>query len=234
MAPTRADLDRFVRGWFFRLRPLGVNGAVKRRWYVRGHKIWEYSKGLALTKASRPTRAPGAKFHVLDVGGAMTLPVFYLASLGDHVVCLDISEPMTRQMNALAKRAGLNVDGRTTNLVTETPSAESLGAPGGFDRVYSFCVIEHILPPGQQRVAQQMSRLLKPGGLLCLTFDYGEHAPTEAPMYSMEHVRTIREAIGLELVGESEFVDLGTRHPLNRKYPDKPYTFGMMIFRKPA
>src|SRR5262245_9670821 len=80
VAPTARDLRRWVRRWFLRAQPLGVNGAVKRRWYVRGHKMWEYSRGLALTGSSRPIRAahqaPGGAgpFTVLDVGGAMTLP----------------------------------------------------------------------------------------------------------------------------------------------------------------
>ena len=170
--------------------------------------------------------------NVLDVGGAMTMPVFYLAGLGDSVVCLDINEPMTRQTNEVAKRKALKVDARTTNLVNEDPGAADLGAPGGFDRVYCFCVIEHIPMPGQAVVASRMAGLLKPGGQMCLTFDFGEHAPTEQPLYTLDHVRAIRQAIGLPLMG-SEFTDNTRRFPLNRRFPGKQYTFGSMFFAKP-
>lgn len=234
IAPTAADLKSWMYRWLFTFTPLGINGAVRYRWKIRRHKLWEYSRGLALTGASRPARAAGARYTVLDVGGAMTMPVFYLASLGDRVVCLDINGPMTAQMRGIAARKSLPVDARTTNLVEEDPSGADLGAPGGFDRVYCFCVIEHIVPPGQARVAQRMARLLKPGGKMCLTFDYGEHAPTEAPMYRMDHVRAIQEAVGLPLLDNQILEDNGKRYPLNRKYPDKAYTFGSLFFHRPA
>lgn len=232
VAPTARDLKRWVWRWRCSGTPLGVNGAVKRRWYVRWHKMWEYSRGLAYTGASKPARqGGGGAMQILDVGGAMTMPVFYLAGLGDRVVVLDINEPMTRQMNDIAKAKGLKVDGRTTNLVDEDVAAEQLGAPGGFDRVYCFCVIEHIPMPGQAVAARRMAGLLKRGGQMCITFDFGEHAPTEQPLYTVEHVHAIREAIGLPLIG-GEFEDNGQRFPLNRKWPDKRYTFGSMFFRK--
>jgi len=237
VAPTARSIRRWTWRWLLSGNRLGVNGSVKRRWYIRRHKMWEYSRGLAYTHTSQPMRAPGTTFTVLDVGGAMTAPVFYLASQGDHVVCLDIDTPMTNEMNAHAQRRGLKIDARTTNLGEENPSPEQLGLPdgcGGFDRVYCFCVIEHIPPPQQQRVAERMATLLKPGGLMCLTFDFGEHAPTEAPLHSLAHVQAIREAIGLPLLGNQTFDDNGKRFPLNRKHPDAQYTFGSMFFSKPA
>lgn len=234
VAPTARDLKSWMYRWLLTLTPLGINGAVRYRWKIRRHKLWEYSRGLACTRASRPARPAGVTYNVLDVGGAMTMPVFYLASLGDRVVCLDINGPMTAQMQRISAKKSLPVDARTTNLVEEDPSGADLGTPGGFDRVYCFCVIEHIVPPGQARVAQRMARLLKPGGQLCLTFDYGEQAPTEAPMYSPDHVKAIRDAVGLPLLDNQSLDDNGKRYPLNRRYPDKQYTFGSLFFGKPA
>lgn len=231
--PTAVSIRHWVWRWLLAGRRLGVNGHVKRRAYIRKHKLWEYARGLALTGASAPLRDDGRTMRILDVGGAMTAPIFYLASLGDSVVCLDIDEPMTRETNDLARRAGLDVDARTTNLADEDPTAADLGAPGGFDRVYCFCVIEHILPPGQARVAERMAGLLTQGGQMCLTFDFGEHAPTEAPLYTLEHVHAISDAIGLPRMGNDEFHDDGTRFALNKKHPDKPYTFGSMFFHRP-
>jgi SAM-dependent methyltransferase len=232
--PTVRSLKSWVWKWLLTGNRLGVNGAVKRRWYIRSHKMWEYSRGLAYTGASVPCRQPGRKFTVLDVGGAMTAPVFHLASLGDHVVCLDIDQPMIAETSQTAQKNQLKIDARTTDLGHEDPSPADLGAPEGFDRVYCFCVIEHIPPPMQQRVAARMAKLLKPDGLMCLTFDFGEHAPTEAPLHTLEHVDAIRQAIDLPLMGNSTFIDNGLRFPLNRKHPNSQYTFGSMFFKKPA
>ena len=146
-------------------------------------------------------------------------------------ISLATNEPMTAQMNQIARAKNLKVDARTTNLVNENPAAADLGCPGGFDRVYCFCVIEHIPMPGQAVVAQRMAGLLKPGGQMCLTFDFGEHAPTEQPLYTRDHVKAIRESIGLPLMG-GEFEDNGKRFPLNRRFPGKQYTFGSMFFEK--
>lgn len=234
VAPTVADMKRWTIRWRCKGEPLGVNGSVKKRWYVRPHKMWEYSRGLALTAASRPAREPGQKLHCLDVGGAMTLPILYLGSLGDRVVCLDIDPTMTQQSMDAAKRQDLDLDCRTTNLGQEDPSAADLGAPeAGFDRVYCFSVIEHILPPEQERVASRMGKLVRPGGMLCITFDFGEGGPMEAPMRTMEDAHKLGDLIGLPLVG-GDFIDTGDRYALNRKHPEAQYTFGSMFFQRPT
>jgi SAM-dependent methyltransferase len=233
IAPTCADLRRFVRRWFLRGHRLGVNGKVRRRVRVRAQKMWEYSRALALTRASAPTRAAGP-LRVLDVGGAMTLPVFYLGSLGDTVVSLDIDTKLVEETNRTAARARLAVRALPTNLVEEDPSAVELGAPGGFDRVFCLCVIEHIVPPGQQRVAERMAKLLKPGGQMAITFDYGENARSEAPMDGPEDVEALRGAIGLPLLGNGSFADDGRRYSISRRHPEKPFTFGSLFFGKPA
>ncbi len=231
--PTVASLHRWLWNWLLRGERLAVNGHVKRRLYIRKHKMWEYARGLALTGASAPVRRTKNSMTVLEVGGAMTAPEFYLASQGDRVMCLDIDEKLTAQTNGTARRRGLHVDARTTNLVDEDPSSEDLGVEGGFDRAYSFCVIEHIPPPGQQTAARRIAGLLKPGGQMCLTFDYGEHAPTEAPLKDTAQVQEICHAVGLPLMVNDSFVDTGTRYRLDRKYPDHPYTFGSLFFHRP-
>ena len=180
-----------LKGWLWRWLFTGgrfaVNGNVKRRAYIRRHKMWEYSRGLALTGASAPVRkTTGPNMNVLDVGGAMTSTIFYLSGLGDRVVCLDIDEKMVEQTNRIAKARRLPLEARTDNLADGTVTAERLGVPDGFDRVYCFCVIEHVLPPGQLKLAKALGQMVRPGGQLCLTFDYGEEAPTEAPIRTLK------------------------------------------------
>ena len=229
VAPTCRELRRFVWRWCLRGHRLGVNGKVRRRVRVRPQKMWEYSRALALTGVARSPEP----LAILDVGGAMTLPVFYLASLGHRVVSLDIDKALVDETNRTAARARLPVRAFTTNLVEEEPSAESLGAPGGFDRAYCLCVIEHIVPPGQQRVASRMAKLLKPGGRLAITFDYGENARSEAPVETPADVDALRRAIGLPLLGNQDFRDDGRRYPISRTHPEAPFTFGSLFFEKP-
>jgi SAM-dependent methyltransferase len=233
IAPAYRDLRRFVWRWLLRGYRLGVNGKVRRRVRVRPQKMWEYSRALALTGVAGPARPPGP-LRILDVGGAMTLPVFYLASLGHQVTSLDIDAALVDETNRIAARARLPVRALTTNLVAEDPSAESLGAPGGFDLAFCLCVIEHIVPPGQQSVASRMARLLKPGGQLAITFDYGENARSEAPMAGPADVEALKRSIGLPLLGNQDFQDDGRRYPISRTHPEQPFTFGSLFFEKPA
>jgi SAM-dependent methyltransferase len=191
--------------------------------------MWEYSRALALTGAVRSPKP----LRILDVGGAMTLPVFYLASKGHEVTSLDIDENLVQETNRAATRARLPVRALTTNLVERDPDAESLGAPGGFDRAYCLCVIEHIVPPGQHRVAERMAKLVRPGGQLAITFDYGENARSEAPVRTPADVEALRRAIGLPLLGNKGFEDDGRRYPISRTHPEQPFTFGSLFFEKP-
>ena len=65
--PTFRSLKRWVRNWCLRGHKLGVNGHSKRRWRVRHQKMWEYSRGLALTKASAPERGEAVTHKLLVV-----------------------------------------------------------------------------------------------------------------------------------------------------------------------
>ncbi len=231
---TVTSLRLWLWRWLLTGGRFAVNGHVKRRAYIRRHKMWEYSRGLALTGASAPVRAPnGAPLAVLDVGGAMTSTIFYLAGLGDRVLSLDIDEGMCEQTNSIARRRGLTLEARTTNLAEEDTDPASLGVTDGFDRVYCFCVIEHVMPPGQLKLARALGALVRPGGQLCLTFDYGEDAPTEAPIRRPQDVEAIREAIELPLAGNPSFVDTGTRFALHKHHPQQRYTFGSLFFHRP-
>ncbi len=231
--PTVKSLNRWVWRWLMRGRQLGVNGHVKRRAYIRKHKMWEYARGLALTETSAPARRQPGPLTILDIGGAMTAPMFYLASLGDRVVCLDIDEQLTDQTLRIARHCGLRIAARATNLVEEEFPAADLRGENGFDRVFCFCVIEHVPPPGQTVLAQRMAALVKPGGMLSVTFDFGEDAPSQAPLRTLQRVDELRSAIGLPLMGNDAFVDTGSRHRLDRKFPTRRFTFGSMFFQRP-
>ncbi len=231
-ATTRA-LKRWLWSWYLRGGAFAQNGRIKRRPYLRHHKLWEYARGLALTGASGPARNGREPMHVLDVGGAGSATALYLGSLGDRVLCLDIDEALCAAANEIARKRRLAVQARTTNLAELDVNPDAVGAEGGFDRVYCFCVIEHVLPPGQAVLARRLGELVRPGGQVCITFDYGEQAPTEAPIRRPEDVEALRDIVGLPLAGNPTFMDTGSRFPLNRHLPETRYTFGSLFFHAP-
>ena len=193
------------------------------RWRrIRWNKLWEYARGLAYGEFR-----PGLR--VLDFGGGSTAPVFYLASMGCDVVSLDIDANLTRQANAVAQLTGWPLHGSAFDLACREPRADW----GPFDRVISFCVIEHIAKRRQLETLRRLASLLRPGGLLEVTFDFGERAPVDGAIRSTAEVLEMIRATGLTPEGDGAFHDTGERFALDKKYPDRHFTFGSLFLRKP-
>jgi hypothetical protein len=215
-------LSRFAHRLWFRGVPFAVNGVLKRRWRIRWNKLWEYARGLAYGRFE-----PGLR--VLDFGGGGTIPLFYLANGGGEVLSLDIDEKLTAHANAVARRAGWKLQGSTFDLTRQAPPPEW----GQYDRVISFCVIEHIPKAAQAVTVQRLAGLLKSGGIFELTFDYGENAPVEGAIRDPKELQELIDASGLRLLGDGAFHDTGERFVLDKKYPDRRFTFGSVFLVKP-
>ncbi len=56
--PTVTSINHWLWRWTLTGGKLAVNGHVKRRAYIRKHKMWEYARGLALTGASVGASSP--------------------------------------------------------------------------------------------------------------------------------------------------------------------------------
>lgn len=221
VAAAARTLSGFGHRLWFRGIPFAVNGVLKQRWRIRWNKLWEYARGLAYGDFQAGQR-------VLDFGGGATIPIFYLAQLGCDVMSLDIDEKLTAHTNAVARRTGWRLAGSTLDLTRQGPPQD--WQP--FDRVISFCVIEH-LPLELQRVAlARLGALLKPGGIFELTFDYGDAAPVDGAIRSAAGVQELIAASGLTPLGDGKFYDTGERFVLDRKYPDRRFTFGALFLQK--
>src|SRR5690606_18374341 len=84
-----------------------------------------------------------------------------IAARGAHVVGVDIHE--TRLAKARRKHRSERTDYHFMD-------AEELGfEPRSFDKVISFCVIEHFR--NEDRVLEHVSRVLRPGGRIFLSAD---------------------------------------------------------------
>ena len=216
------NLARFGHRLWFKGVPFAVNGVLKRRWRIRWNKQWEYARGLAYG-----TCQPGMR--ILDLGGGGTIPLFYLADLGCEVLSLDINPSLTSHTNAVAQRMAWRLTGSTHDLTVQPAPSEW----GKFDRIISFCVIEHIPKSLQRVVLTRLADLLKPGGIFELTFDYGDAAPVEGAVRSVEEVRELVAATGLTMLGDGQFHDSGERFVLMKKSPDHRFTFGSVFLSRP-
>jgi hypothetical protein len=222
VAAAARDLARFGRQLWRRRIPFAVNGVLRMRLRrPRWNKFWEYARGLAYGDFQ-----PGMR--VLDFGGGATMPVFYLAAAGCEVFSLDIDEKLTGHTNAVAQKTGWKLRGSTFDLTGHEAPVEW----GAFERVISFCVIEHIPKRLQQQTLARLAGLLKPGGLFELTFDFGENAPTEAAIRTAGEVIELIAATGLTPVGDGKFHDTGERFVIDKKYPRNQFTFGSLFLKK--
>jgi cyclopropane fatty-acyl-phospholipid synthase-like methyltransferase len=191
------------------------------RWRIRWNKLWEYSRGLAYGEFQ-----PGMR--VLDFGGGATIPLLSLARDGCDVLSLDIDERLTGHTNLVSEKLGWKLRGSSFDLTQSDAPVEW----GRFDRVISFCVIEHIPKQFQQRTLARLSSLLKSGGLFELTFDFGDNAPVEGAIRSTHEVQEMIAATGLTPLGDGQFHDTGERFPIDKKYPKNHFTFGSLFLKK--
>jgi len=215
-------LKKLAHWMWWRRIPYALNGALRTRWRIRWHKLWEYSRGLAYGDFDNAKR-------VLDFGGGGTLPIFLLAKEGKEVFSLDIDNKLTDYTNTLGEKRGWPVKGSTFDLTqNETPEEW-----GQFDRVISYCVIEHIPKEMQEVAVKRLAGLLKPGGMFQITFDYGENAPVKGALHGVDDVKRLIGVSGLEPIGNTEFQDSGARYALDKKYPANKFTFGSLFLIKP-
>lgn len=244
VAPWTAELRRFGLKLGAANVPFAVNGILKRRVWVRRHKLWEYTRAVAAVMNKRDARRGSAarsvadtfarnikerrKFRVLDFGGAATLPVFYLAQRDCEVWCLDVDATLANWSNKIAWKRSWRLRALTHDL-TQQPAPSDWGR---FDAVISCSVLEHIAKPQQKLVFERLSGLLKPGGVLLFSFDYGNDAPVENAVRSEDEIRGLVEASGLHFLAGDAFEDNGQRFVLDKRHPRKEFTFASLFLQK--
>ncbi len=249
VAEAAAQLRRFALKLGAANVPFAVNGILKRRFWVRQHKMWEYARAVAYVMQKKNARrgagarlgdeasaapAPAGetkerrKFRVLDFGGGATLPVFYVAQQDCEVWCLDVDESLTLWTNRVARKRGWRLRGLTHDL-TAAPAPQDWGQ---FDAVISCSVLEHIPKRSQGVVFERLGALLKPAGVFAFSFDYGEDAPVENAVRSETEVRALVAASGLAYASGDAFHDTGERFALDKRHPRKKFTFASVFLRK--
>jgi len=141
-----------------------------RKWVANSFKQWsrkyEYTYVFESIKKKLEPEVPNqSKFNVLDAGSGITFfPFFCKENLKiKKVTCLDYDEGYAPVFDKINKHSTNKVEFIKASL-TEMPFENS-----SFDIVYSVSVIEHTTDP--LRIINEIDRVLKPGGMLVLTFD---------------------------------------------------------------
>jgi SAM-dependent methyltransferase len=112
---------------------------------------------------------PGER--VLDIGSPKLPSLFLWHRRGAEVYATDLYPYFLREYAHYAERLGKSPAGADYRM--EVQDARGLTFPDEyFDKVYAISVVEHIEEDGDSRAMQEIRRVLKPGGLCCLTVPY--------------------------------------------------------------
>jgi ubiquinone/menaquinone biosynthesis C-methylase UbiE len=205
----------------------GIHNDARHPWFLYWEAFWATRRG--------PRLAPGMR--VLDAGGTASLFSNYLASLGVETHSIDLNPELVEAGQRTADAMGWNLHSYAMDIAR-------LDFPDGhFDHAYSICVFEHLEAELRQRALKEIARVLKPGGILSLTFDYGAPAvflASSGQSREPEHLirtpgdvqRHFFHCEELEPVGGPVFHDNGKRYLALPRDPGERYTFGAVFLVK--
>jgi ubiquinone/menaquinone biosynthesis C-methylase UbiE len=147
----------------------------------------------------------GKGMRVLDCGSGRGILQFYLARRGATVHSIDISDNRSKFIHSISRllaRIGirytpspyavhrrLNRKYRTSVDFLQAGGQSLPYPPGHFDRIFCISVIEHMPDDVLARSMKEMERVLKPGGLILLTFDFHPHPDTRIIGFTEEEFR---------------------------------------------
>jgi SAM-dependent methyltransferase len=178
--------------------------------YVLQHpvKFWEYCRVLDMLQ-------PQAGERILDVGGGSSPLSFYLASLGCEVDVADYeavagTRSIIGNSNQVAAERHWNLRARHAD-AAELPYEDSV-----FDAVTSISVLEHVGPLARQRLAfSEAYRVLKPGGVFGITFDYGRLRGIRGhyPVRCSADIHRLVAGSGFSVIGNGDWLDVDYTDP---------------------
>jgi len=132
------------------------------RQFTNWSKIWEYPwlwfHGLS--------RVNWNDSSLLDIGSELSPMPWFLASLGANVTMVETDRQWVSQWERICDETGLEVKWQIG------PGEKLPFDDQSFDAVTSFSVIEH--QKDKEMAVKELCRILKPGGLLAISFDICE------------------------------------------------------------
>jgi SAM-dependent methyltransferase len=155
--------------------------AVRSNPFEEWSRRWEYP--FALEAVESHLGGSGAGCRILDAGSGFTFFPFLLAERLPlaSITCVDAS----RQLAGAFGRAAGEADGRVEFRPGDLDAGLAEGN-GSYDAIVCVSVLEHI----RDRVAAlaELHRLVRPGGLLVLTFDIAIDDDYEIPVPACERL----------------------------------------------
>ncbi|HLG95901.1 MAG TPA: methyltransferase domain-containing protein [Bryobacteraceae bacterium] len=134
---------------------------------IRPFRLWEYVwlyKCLNLASGT---------LSVLDLGGPASHLSIMAALAGCQVTSIDINPEFVKSGRECGEMLQLNWFQPKLGDMRDLSAFED----NSFDVVVSCSVLEHLIAEDQILALRQAARVLKPGGRIGLTFDYGPAAP---------------------------------------------------------
>jgi 2-polyprenyl-3-methyl-5-hydroxy-6-metoxy-1,4-benzoquinol methylase len=179
-------------------------------------RMWEYSWAICATGCD-------CRMRVLDAGGTGSILSYLLAAEGYEVHTADIHEPKIRDARAMTDYLALDMTHHHESILA-LPIEDSF-----FHAIFCICVIEHIPPDDQPQAVRELARVLAPGGMLAMTYDFGAHTGAEYPLLFPRQVwERIVTPSGLSVVG-NETLALEQADPADGW---RKCTFGSILLRK--
>lgn len=205
----------------------GITCDNRHPWFLYWEAYWVMTHGPKFKSSAR----------ILDAGGTASLFSYHLASLGWETHSVDTNEKLTAAGDETARTMNWNLRSHCMD-ITDLSFSDAY-----FDHAYSICVMEHMDVDCRQRALNEIARVLKPGGILSLTFDYGAPGVSltgTGPNYNPRNlIRTLddvhRHFLSSEFfepVGNTRFFDNAKTYLAWPEDPSKKYSFGAVFLRK--
>lgn len=199
-----------------------LNETMKYQYTLHPMRLWEYTRVFEICNLKQ-----GIK--VLDGGGASSPIVFYCGKKGIDIITLDLQESLIKNTKEVATKMGWNTITAINRDMTKTGFPDST-----FDAIFSVSVFEHLPNKIKIEGIKEFARVLKPNGIIGLTFDFGKSVDAKSDYeyndYDQFHtpIRNIEEIYeyfikpsGLKLYGNKELI--------NKINPDKRFVRKVIV-----
>ena len=175
---------------------------------------WEYS--YAFSKISRYMSTHTNDLKILDAGSAIRFFPFFISETQTNaeLMCCDIQPGLEKEFARINSQIGKEVH------YTETDLREQPFDDNSFDIIYCISVLEHT--ENYEKIVKEFKRLLKPQGLLILTFDIALSSGKVEGLHPLD-AKNLQKTICQYFQPESH-LRLGTqlkKNILTTKYFDK-------------
>jgi SAM-dependent methyltransferase len=132
------------------------------------YRLWEYSSlFLGLDASSKGDL-------LLDLGGAGAPLAYVAAENGYRVMTVDLQPMLVAMAQHVATARSLPLEARVADVVTDLAKLD-----GTVGTVAFVSVLEHVPRSVRGDLLAAIFRLLRNGGLLYMTFDYGDYAEVD-------------------------------------------------------